>query len=113
MSTTLPGTGHDIHGKPFSAWRPDDRSWFAAPPPREWLRVIIDDGDDEAGAKARRLPRMWPAILKISAAQLRTSTAKFDFRSPHRGRHRRADHHFHVREVFTSSEELIGPRKSS
>jgi hypothetical protein len=25
------------------------------PPPREWLRVIIDDGDDEAGAKAKAL----------------------------------------------------------
>jgi hypothetical protein len=47
------------------------------PPSREWLRVIIDDGDDEAEVKKKRrrcLPNMWPAILKMSAARLRTST---------------------------------------
>jgi len=44
------------------------------PPPREWLQVIIDDGDDEAEAKERRLPSTWLAILKMSAARLGTST---------------------------------------
>jgi hypothetical protein len=50
------------------------------PPPRKCLRVIIDE-DDEAEAKekkekalARRSPSMWPAILKMSASRLRTST---------------------------------------
>ena len=43
------------------------------PPPREWLQVIIDDGDDEAEAKEKALGT-WLAILKMSAARLRTST---------------------------------------
>jgi hypothetical protein len=42
------------------------------PPPRKWLQAIIDDGDDEV--VRRRWPSMWPAILKMSAARLRTST---------------------------------------
>jgi hypothetical protein len=46
------------------------------PPPRKWLQVIIDDGD-EAEVKEKKQdgsPSMWPAILKMSAARLRTST---------------------------------------
>ena len=47
------------------------------PPPRKFLSAIIDDIDDEATVKKkkrRRSPSMWPAILKMSAARLRTST---------------------------------------
>src|SRR5215467_392569 len=45
------------------------------PPPREWLRVIIDDGDDEvAEAKKREKALVEHVALKMSAARLRTST---------------------------------------
>jgi hypothetical protein len=47
------------------------------PPSRQWLGVITHEGDDEAVVKEkkrRRSPSMSPAILRMSAARLRTST---------------------------------------
>ena len=42
-------------------------------PPREWLQVIIDDGELRRRRRRRRWPSTWAAILKMSAARLRTS----------------------------------------
>jgi hypothetical protein len=47
----------------------------------------------------------------MSAARLRTSTGKFDFRSPHRGRHRRVDHRFHCAGGFYIERGTHRPEK--
>jgi hypothetical protein len=44
----------------FGAWHRIERTLVKVeatlvPPPREWLQVIIDDGDDEAEAKEKAL----------------------------------------------------------
>jgi hypothetical protein len=47
------------------------------PPPRKWLSAIIHEGDAEAVVKEKQekaLASIWPAILKMSAARLRTSS---------------------------------------
>ena len=48
-----------------------------APPPREWLRVIIDDGDDEVAEAKKREKALVEHVARhpeMSAARLRTST---------------------------------------